>query len=947
MKNSFILIFLFLGIITASAQTGIVKGKIYDKQSSEPLAGASVTLLKNGEAINGAYTDEKGEYILEHETGSYQLVATYMFYVNDTFTLELQEGKMAVKDFIMNPDVSSSTSAAVEIVAKRDQAATGALMEQKIKAIQTIDGVSSEAIKRSGDVNVATAMQRITAVTVEGGKYVYVRGLGDRYSKTLLNGSDLPGLDPDRNTVQMDIFPSALVDRLVVYKTFTPDLPGSFTGGLMDIITKDFPEKFTINASASLGYNTQGSLNKNFLTYQGGKLDFLGFDDGTRAMPSSLVNQFGNLNTIPGPSNNPVKATELDNASKAFSTNLSPYTQQSFLNQNYSFSVGNQTPFLGKPLGFFVGISYRNAFNYYDNGVNNIWYQTSPSSSIFSPKTQFNQSVGYNINASNEVLWGALANLSWQPSAKSKIALNYMRNQSAEDYVRSFEGIIPQDDPSWKFQTRTLGYTQRALNVLQLKGNHALSDRWNIDWNTAATRSSQNEPDLRFFSNHYTQGVDGQKIYEINKSAYTLPSRYFRNMTEWSFDAKLHIENTFKMGGEKTGKFKFGGAYNFKMREFKEYRLQYVANRFNGNPDDFFLPENLGVVEVKGTEMVYGNYIENVTESRNSYTGTQHLPALYAMTELPITTRIRFIGGVRPEFVSTRVESGDKQIFPTLIKNLNVLPATTFIYNIKEKMNLRANYTQTVARGALREFAPFSAFAFVNGNLVVGNPDLKNTLIHNTDLRWEVSPRYGEIVNIGVFHKKFINPIEIVFNTGGNLQELTWRNVGSANSYGLEFEFRKKLDFVDFLKNFQIGGNVALIKSVVEKDRDAYVSDSIFDPNTAKTRAMYMQSPYVVNADIVYSNEKAGLNVSVNYNIFGKRISVVSSEDAPNAYELPRNALNISVNKQLGKTFSITLQARNLLNPEFKHVQYFKGQSYLFQNSTRGRDFSVGVNYKF
>ncbi|MEL7342856.1 MAG: carboxypeptidase regulatory-like domain-containing protein, partial [Bacteroidota bacterium] len=286
----FLILLLIIGGISTVQAQGTIRGKVNNGTTGDILQGATVRLVDpNGQVRGGAYTDLEGTYTIKTSAGSYSLIISYISYISDTINdVTLEDGQVVFNETLLIEETAANEELAVEIVGKRNRASTVAFDQQKKKSVNAIDGVTFDLVKRTGDANVAAAMQRVVGVTVQDGKYVYVRGLGDRYSQTLLNGADLPSLDPNRNTVQMDIFPSNLIGQVVVYKNFTPDLPGSFTGGLIDVRTKDFPDRPTINISASLGYNTNASLRNDILSDEKSSTDWLGYDNGKRDVPEII-----------------------------------------------------------------------------------------------------------------------------------------------------------------------------------------------------------------------------------------------------------------------------------------------------------------------------------------------------------------------------------------------------------------------------------------------------------------------------------------------------------------------------------------------------------------------------------------------------------------------------------------------------------------------------------
>ena len=956
----FLVLFLaaFFGAQQVSAQSGSIEGNVLDAVEQSPLEGATVRLMQDGALKGGAYTDASGDYLITPvPAGNYTLIFSYVSYEADTVeNVEVAAGQTVRVD----QSLGQNTQDVVRIYEKVERNTEAQVLNLQRRSASVVDVISIENIKRAGDSDVGSAMKRVTGVTVEGGKYVYVRGLGDRYTLTLLNGSEIPGLDPDRNSVQMDMFPSTLVDNIVVHKTFSPDLPGSFSGGLIKIGTKDFPSNFTMQYSSSIGYNTQASFRNNFLTGERGKLEAFGMDDGTRGLPEILDNPNFQVPSINF--SNSEDAANLDAATKSFSTPIYPENSTSLFNHSHSFSIGNQTFLKGRPFGYVASLSYNNTKNFYEGGTSAYYKLTEGTNTATNLVPDFNF---YNDNlASREALWGGLLSASYLIAQDHQIRANYLHNQNGQSIGRYMAGVKPSDDPNLIIENRMTGYKQRQLDAFQLSGIHTFNsekeDPGNIgpltfEWIGSYTRTSQIEPDLRFFSSDMTiTGTD--TVYDVQPNLYPVPTRYFRDMSQNNFDFKTHFTLPFVQWSNQEGKIKFGSSALNKSRRFNEQRYDFRigsnTTQYNGNPADYFAPSNIGVVDTANGLYLYGLYLDDATELRNSYRGDQNVLAGYGMVELPLNRRLRLITGARYEKTTINVASVDPSETPAAIDNGDLLPSASLIYALNQDstnniMNFRGSYSRTLARPTFRELATFASFDFLGGLILVGNPDLERTRIDNFDLRWELFPTTRELISVSAFYKNFENSIERVFNTAAQNDELTFRNVPSAQLYGVEFEFRKSLEFLTpALSNFRASGNVVLIKSQVDIDSQQLDLIRELDPTASPTRAMFGQSPYSVNGELAYVNDSIGLNASANFNVFGPRISNVSRGATPNVVEQPRPTLDVSIAKSFGP-LSIRFRARNLFNPLFEQTQTLKGQDFVFRSYRVGRTFSLGISYTF
>ncbi|RLD61798.1 MAG: TonB-dependent receptor [Bacteroidetes bacterium] len=917
----------------AISQTGTLRGKITDAETGEELIGAAVMVEGS---FQGSSADLDGDYAIpDIMAGATSIRCTYISYESQTITgIDIKDGDISILDIKLK-----SVSVGLEEVvvsAKAVRNTESAILTMQKKSASVMDGISSQQISKSGDSDAAGAIGRITGVSVEGGKYVYVRGLGDRYSKTTLNGAEIPGLDPERNTVQMDIFPTNAIESMIVYKSFSANL-NTFTGGLIDIRTKDFPEEFNLHFSASYEFNTQSSLNNDFLSYDGGKSDWIGFDDGTRGFPVNSVD-------IPlYPSDRNV----IDETTRKFNKIMEPNTKPSFLNQNYSLSVGNQTKLFGKPLGYNIGINYKNEEKYYDDGERGIYKLTDANAEGLNKEQKYNETKGQ-----YEALIGSLISLSYKLNNNNKLGYVLMYNHSGIKNTFYHIGEKPSDEFGMIIQSRELGFQERAILSNQLKGEH-LIESWGklkIDWIVSYTKSKQTEPDLRFFTNSFYPDAVGDAQFEVNPSKYKVPSRFNRAMDEMNLDNKVDFELPFTVLGSNS-KFLFGGAYVYKSRGFIEEKIDYLSQvqYYNGSISDYLDDGNIGQEHPlydPVTRQNYGLYVQNATDIRNSYTGTQSVLGAYAMVDMPLTEKFRMEVGLRYEGNKMESESKKKSYKKGVLDDKDILPAINLTFTLVEKTNIRLAYTRTLSRPTFREIAPFASYSPV-APTIVGNPDLKRTLIDNIDLKWEYFMKPGEVISFGIFYKNFTDPIEMVDNPVAINPEISYQNVGQARNYGFEAEFRKSLGYINPLRNINFGINFAYIQSEVSIDPEELESIRALVPDHPDIRPLFGQAPYIVNGLLGYRSEKIGLSANLVYNMTGERISLVTKGGTPDVYQQPVPILDFNIQQDLSEHFVLSFKAKNLLNSINKEVYSYKDVDYPFCEFSMGRVFGIGVLYKF
>ena len=933
-KIGLVIISLFFLIITSQAQNGTLRGKIIDKNNGETLIGASV--LVHG-TTTGTITDFDGNYSLSLKPGTYKIEVSYVSYEKQLFEdIKIKSGEVTVLN--ANLDKSETEIGQVVVTARSRQRTESAMQVMQKKSPQLMDGISSEKIAKLGDSNAAEALKRVTGVSVEGGKYVYVRGLSDRYTKITLNESSIPALDPEKNTVQMDIFPSNIIENIVTKKTFTPDMPGESTGGLVDVITKDFPNKFTMKFSTSVGYNPQANLNDDFISYPGGDTDWLGFDDGSREIPDLTQEA---LETMVNENRGAINKDQFSNISEissSFNPTMASNQENSFLNHSHKFSLGNQTKLFGKTLGYNAAISYSRKFEFYDNGINNM-FEDQVTPSVW-------KRIDDDTQSKENVIVAGLLNLNYKLNANNKVGIRLLKNQSGSKIARRQDGYFNYERTNTMIHN--LGYLERNFNYYQLHGKHVFQDlnKSILTWQGAFTNMSQDEPDLRFFEYLYETDRNGNPNHWELKTN-DVPVRFFREMQQANVNGKMDLEIPFDVNGQKY-KFKTGATYQTKERDVDNIRfslqrnLNYLTDYSVGDVNSFL---DEGVYSQSNEEGYYYTSDHN-TNLENSYEATQSLLAFYGMFDLPVTDKLRIVGGARYEISELTTEDKSEETDDYEEKQYNdILPSLNFTYALMENMNIRLAATQTLARPKFREIGS-GYYDYELGYYIYGNAQLSRSLINNYDIRWEYFFDRGEKVAVSGFYKKFKNPIEKKLLYKSNNYQIQPYNPDEAELYGFEIEFAKKLDFIPLLKNFDIGGNFSYIKSVVDIPRDQ-LEEYIWpaDPDHSKTRPMQGQAPFILNAHLGYNNKDHGLNSNLGFNITGEKLSLVTKGRLPYLYEQPRPKLNFNISKTFNKNFAVELAVGNILNADYEKAYHFDERDGYDRKYELGRTYSFKISY--
>ncbi len=949
-SKTFLIVAMFIILFISSAMAGFkgkISGTVVDAENGEPLVGANIYLENTA---LGASSDLDGHYvILNVPQGKYTLIFSVVGYAETRIKdVRVTPEKITKIDVALKPEIL--TTDVVEVEAKALHNTEASLLKSRQKSPALSDAVSAEAIAQSGAGNAADAMKQVTGASVVDGKYVYVRGLGDRYTSTQLNGAALPSTDPYKRSGSVDLIPSGMVDNIVTIKSFTPDKPGDFSGGIVDIRTKDYPDRFQLKFSSSIAYNGQANYNTSTLGYSGSSTDWLGFDDGSRALPKIMKDPNLYIPDIGEANADPDKAALLTKMTRSFNPQMGPVVKKYPINKSFAFSLGNQYQFFNRPLGIIASLTYKNDYSAYNNGIYRRWNQGTQEvmSNIYDYRDKSSKS---------EVLWGGLFKASYGISPNNHITLNAMYNRDAVSAARLLSGIYTYDsDANRTHYTSVLSYNERQLYSIQLKGEHVFPvlAGLRLNWQGSFGNSTEAEPDRRVFS-YYSVNINDRPTYGIKDNLP--PKRYYRDLNEDRKDFKMDLTLPFSQWSGLSSKIKIGGAVSGKQRYYSERLFAFTDQQgfeFDGNPNHLLADNNTGIVGYDTVTIRNHQYItpkwgvvvvENILPA-NNYQAEQNISAGYAMIDLPLFSKMRFIGGARLETTDMWLQTQDSTLDKGQINTHDLLPSANLIYNILPKMNLRFAFSRTLARPNFREIGPFATFDFDDGgDSYVGNPHLERTFVTNYDLRWEWFSRPGEIYAISGFYKDFQKPIERVFNSFG---ENTWKNVKEARAYGLELEMRKRLDVLHHsLSHFQLGANLSLIHSQVSIAANELELIRALRPEASATRPFQGQSPYLVNLNLSYENAATGISSSLYYNVFGKRLDRVSYGGTPDVYEKPAALLNFSFSWKFMKHLSLKFAANNLLNPDHTKYQFFKGKEYIYSQYKRGRAISLGLSYRF
>jgi hypothetical protein len=885
MKRILLTVSTLLGlVITSLSQTEKLSGKVLNNKN-EPVVGASVKF--EGSNV-GAISGVDGDFTLTLSIGKkYTLVVSSVGYESKTIAdVEVIAGQVNALQIVLS-ESAKNTLGGVTVTATSSSARkeTAAALIQFQKNTNTVASViSAENIRRSPDRNTGEVLKRVPGTSVQEGKYLIVRGLSDRYNQAMLNGILLSSTEPDRKTFSFDLFPAPVIDNIIMNKAFVPELPGEWAGGLVQVQTKEIPSKDFLSIQFGTGFNSQ-TIGKDFYQAKGGKLDWLGVEDGTRALANNFPtkNKFAQLSP-----------SELNDYGKQFRNVWTSTAGNVPLNASFQLNGGFAGELFKKKIGGTLAIVYNqsNRRLQFENAI--------IGNDQGDREIQFN-----NQRYSRDVLAGALANFSLQIDNKNRISFKNIINVNTSDFAirRIGKDYILGPGLGDNVKAEEIGFRQNTFFNTQLIGEHNLS-QWGIKfkWYGGFNILDQYIPDQRRL--FYTQQGDmpNAPYYALLAAGASQKSGsiFYSFLNDYIYNAGADVSKSFRwLNYNQT--VKAGYLFQVKDRLFdsRPFFLNTLSNTIKQlSPDKIFVPENF-------TNVSTGVQFGELNGISFRYLANTILNAGYIQFDNQFTKALRVIWGVRVEDFDQLIGSV-KQSDPRHVHSrvTDFLPGINIVIKPGEKTNIRISGSQTVIRPEFRELSPFAFYDFELNAQVVGNNSIKRTKVTNADLRYEAYPASGELITVGVYFKHFDRSIEYYFNrTGPATNTFNVNNTNTATAFGAEFEFRKKLDFIsDVLKNFTATGNFSYIYSRV---RDT----------VSLNRPLQGQSPYLINAGLHYDAEKIGFSSTMLFNQIGRRILFVGDKSIPDIWENPRPLLDIQLaQKILKKRGEIKINISDIFN---------------------------------
>jgi outer membrane receptor protein involved in Fe transport len=903
---------------------GTLSGKVVSSEEGKPVETARI-LVRGSTAED--QTGPDGRFSLTLPPGEWDISVIHPdFSTASRQEVEVKSNEETSVDIELTP--AAVRLSAFRVAIPRIEGGTVQLMEERKESSAATEVMGAEEFSKTGDSTAAGALKRVTGLTVVGGKFVYVRGLGSRYSSTLLNGANLPSTEPEKRVVPLDLFPTSMLESITIQKTYTPDMPGDFGGGVVQMETRSYPSEFQANVGLSVGGATDTTF-QDGQSYQGGSLDWLGIDDGTRTMPDEFERrtegtELRQKNSL-GQGN--FTAGEIEELGEMLPNIYNVNSQTMMPNLSISGEIGDQFDLGGDTTaGFLFSASYD-----YSHDISD-YEEKTVIDGVNGPTVQ-NEYDFYETN--NEVVTNAILAGGIDFGENNRLKLTSLINRVTDDTVRTYEGFY--NDFGDTIRVTRLRYQERQLMFHQLQGKHTFpgAQDFTVEWQYVYSQGQRDEPDRRDYRYNWEEDK-GEYVFDGRALGN---ERLYSDLVDNTHDAKLNFSLPVGIWGGRNMKLKFGASFASKQREVDTRRFLWDSDTLSDEiatqrPEQIFSEENIGPDSAfKLTE---------ATLATDNYSGGQITAAGYAMAEMPITERFKATFGARVEHsdqdVKTTALFEDKEISSNL-KTTDILPSINLKYDINDEMLVRAAASRTVNRPNFRELSEARFSSVVGGNVFRGNPDLDRAQITHVDARYEWYPSRGESLSLGAFYKDFVDPIELSFRPAAQRLVRPF-NIDGAQNFGVEFAARKKLGFLgEAMRDFYIAGNVSYIYSRIDIDPESEAGEIL----TNTERPLQGQSPYTVNLQFGYDNPESRTQATLLYNVSGPRIVEVGAYGIPDNYEQPFHSLDFTFSQKFDNDWKISVSADNLLN--LPHT-YEQGDITTYYE-LEGRSFSLGVSKGF
>ena len=881
--------------LAAAQEPGRIVGRVLDAQTGAGLTGVQIQVV---EGQGGALSGMDGRYVLQDVSpGTVALRIESLGYATKVVTgVRVPAGGAVEQNIALSAQALQLEGIEVSAAAERGSV-TRALDQQRTSA-NIVNAITSEQIARSPDGDAAAALQRVSGVTVQDNKFVFVRGLGERYTTTSLNGARIPSPEPERKVVPLDLFPSGLLQTITTSKTFTPDLPGDFSGAQVNIETREFPTQRQLTFSLGTGYNTE-STGRTVLAAPTVGPEWLAFAGSDRNLPAPIA-AAGSFEPRPSQS-------EINTGINAFRNAWSARTETGSPNASFGASLGGNDPLFGHPVAYLGSFTYSRT---QDVRVDQVRANALPIENGGTAEIDRYEGTTGNVG----VLWGGLLQLSSLAGTSSRFVLNATYNRTADNEARAESGF--SENLALPLDVTRLRFVERSVFSSQLKGEHQIAANHRIDWAATASAVERNEPDRSEFV--YFRGTDPvtgelrqpEWLSASNESAV----RTFGELGERAYEGAVNYRLQFG-DPARAHSIKLGGLVRATERDAFN-RVYSISANLPSAADRQLAPEQI----FDGRFTRDSDSYMRVTPlfQGGSYDAEDRVGAGFAMLDFALTDRLRVVTGARVERSAITVNALPTVGGPTVVDTTwdDILPALSLNYALTDVMNLRLSASRTLARPEYRELAPVLYRDVIGGEAVIGNAGLTRTLITNADVRWEWYPNPGEVLSIAAFAKDFEDPIERVYLATSGTRVNTFVNAEGASNYGVELELRKRLGTTfALLEPLTVFTNATLMRSEIRIDPNSPAS--ITNPD----RAMVGQAPYVVNAGLTWAPVESATSATVLYNVVGRRIMNAAEAPLPDVYEQPRHVLDLAVRTGITSAISLKLDVRNLLDSPYEVTQ--------------------------
>jgi outer membrane receptor protein involved in Fe transport len=897
----------------AAAQDAPVRvtGVVRDDRNSVTLPGVAVEAPALHEVT---YTDVDGRFTLRLPAGEHELKVWMDGYQPKLVKVTASDAGPISVDVGLTMSSFAETVTVTGQSVDADSSGAEAQMLARRNAPVITDNLGAQDMRQNGDTDAAAALQRVTGLSVVDNSYVFVRGLGERYSNTTLGGASLPSTEPDKKVVPLDLFPSALIDSVQIAKSYSADKPADFAGGLVQIV----PLKIANRPVLDLAYGTKWIGNATgepvLLSPLGGR-DWLGYDNGMRSLPDGFPD--GKI-VRQGVYTPDVGFTrdQITSYGRLLENRWTPARDEGRPGQNWSAAFGNR---FGR---FGLLASVRHSYEEGYTEENRKFFRIGEDA--LEEVTDYDFQTGV-----QKAQLGAVVNMAYQFTPNNRVAVENFYTHTGRDEGRFFEG--PNTENNFWYRNSRVQFIEEGLLSSAVSGDHYLQGFNNsrLDWRITTGRATRDEPDLR--ETLYQGPLSGTGPYLLADESQS-GFRMFNAQEDDTLDVQANWSLLSNVGGRPV-QWKFGPSYTRRTRDFSSRRFRYIPTNASGAPALTQAPE---VLFASGNIGSFYRFNEE-TRPVDAYDAELENMAVYGQADAALGSRARLVAGLRVERFEELVNTFDPfglflQRTTAKLDDTDVFPALNFVYSVGSNQNLRLGFSQTANRPEFRELAAFEFTDVVGNRAIRGNPNLTRALIQNFDARWELFDGGRDILAASAFYKSFDDPIERVISAGA--QPLaSFQNADSARNFGVEVEAAKALG-----RHVFVNANYTFVDSTVTLAPEAR------SVQTSQSRALAGQSNHLLN--LIGETTFGAFQARILVNYFGDRISDVGANGAPDIVEEGRETVDVVLIQRFNR-LAVRLTFENLTDPDFLWTQSLGSTAEAQRLFKLGRTVGVSFGYSF